>query len=53
MYSRHAVFLGRRHLPREITAFDLEAFFHFLAAERRLIEGRRREELKLGQAVIE
>lgn len=29
------MFLGLRHLPREITEFELEAFFQFSAAERR------------------
>ena len=51
MDSWHAMFLGLRHLPREITAFELEAFFQFSAAERRVIEGRRRAELKLGLAL--
>ena len=45
------MFLGPRQLPREITAFELEAFFQFSAAERRVIEGRRRAELKLGLAL--
>jgi hypothetical protein len=47
----HATFLGLRHLPREITAFELEAFFQFSAAERRVIDERRRPELKLGLAL--
>ncbi len=51
MDSWHATFLGLPHLPREITAFEREAFFQFSAAERRVIEGRRRTELKLGLAL--
>jgi Domain of unknown function (DUF4158) len=51
MDSWHAPFLGLRHLPREITAFELEAFFQFSAAERRVIDERRRPELKLGLAL--
>jgi hypothetical protein len=46
MDSRHATFLGRRHLPREVTAFEIEVFFQFSAGEARINEGRRRPELK-------
>lgn len=34
MDSWHATFLGLRHLPREITAFEIEVFFRFSGAER-------------------
>lgn len=50
MDSWHARFLGLRHLPREVTAFEIEVFFQFSADERRIIEERRRSELKLGLA---
>ena len=36
-----ATFLGLKQLPRELTAFELEAFFTFTAAERQVIEDRR------------
>jgi hypothetical protein len=51
MDSWHATFLGRRHLPREVTAFEVEVFFQFSAVEARIIEERRRPELKLGLAL--
>jgi TnpA family transposase len=51
MDSWHASFLGQRHLPREVTAFEIEVFFEFSAEEARIIEERRRPELKLGLAL--
>ena len=51
MDSWHATFLGLRHLPREVTAFEVEVFFQFSAEEARIIEDRRRPELKLGLAL--
>jgi hypothetical protein len=51
MDSWHATFLGRRYLPREVTAFEVEVFFQFSADEARIIEERRRPELKLGLAL--
>jgi hypothetical protein len=42
---------GLRQLPRELTAFEIEAFFTFTLAERQVIEERRRPELKLGLAL--
>jgi len=47
----HGAFLGRRRLPRELSAFELEAFFSFVGAERRAIEQRRTAPLKLGLAL--
>jgi hypothetical protein len=38
-------------IPRELTAFEIEAFFTFTAAERQVIEQRRRPGLKLGLAL--
>lgn len=46
-----ASFLGLKRLPRELTDFEIEACFTFTLAERALIEGRRRPELKLGLAL--
>ena len=51
MDSWHTTFLGLRRLPREVTAFEIEVFFQFSAAESRIIEERRRSELKLGLAL--
>jgi uncharacterized protein DUF4158 len=51
MDSWHATFWGRRHLPREVTAFEIEVFFQFSAEEARTIEERRRPELKWGLAL--
>lgn len=48
MDSWHATFLGRRHLPREVTVFEVEVFIQFSADEARIIEERRRPELKSG-----
>jgi Domain of unknown function (DUF4158) len=51
MDSWHATFLELRHLPREVTAFEIEAFYQFSAEECRVIEERRRPELKLALAL--
>jgi hypothetical protein len=51
MQDWHGAFLGRRRLPRELSAFELEAFFSFVGAERRAIEQRRTAPLKLGLAL--
>jgi len=45
------IFLGQRQLPRELSAFEIEAFFNYSAPERAVIEARRRPELKLGLAL--
>jgi hypothetical protein len=44
-------YLGLRELPREITEFELQAFFTFSRAERELIEARRGDNHKLGLAL--
>ena len=49
--SWHATLLGRRHPPREVTAFEIEVFFQFSAEEARVNEERRRPELKWGLAL--
>ena len=46
-----ATFFGLKQIPRELTAFEIEAFFTFTAAERQVIEQRRRPGLKLGLAL--
>jgi hypothetical protein len=46
-----ATFLGLKQLRRELTAFELEAFFTFTAAERQAIEDRRGPGLQLGLAL--
>ena len=51
MDTWQATFLGLKQLPRELTAFEIEAFFRFTPAEHQVIEERRRPELKLGLAL--
>ncbi len=52
MNTWRATFLGLKRLPRELTAFEIQAFFVFTAEEKQLIEDRRRgPELKLGLAL--
>ncbi len=52
MDNWHAAYLGRRRIPRNLTAFELEAFFSFTAAERSAIRERRdAPELHLGLAL--
>jgi TnpA family transposase len=46
-----SAFLGLKQIPRELTAFEIEAFFTFTGAERQAIEQRRRPALKLGLAL--
>jgi hypothetical protein len=46
-----ATFFGLKQIPRELTAFEIEAFFTFTATERQVIEQRRRPALKLGLAL--
>jgi hypothetical protein len=48
MDNWQSTFLGLKRLSRELTAFEIEAFFTFTRAERQLIEDRRRAELMLG-----
>ena len=44
-------FLGLKRFPRELSDFEIQAFFTFTAAERVVIEGRRQDALKLGLAL--
>jgi hypothetical protein len=46
-----ATFLGLKQLPRELSGFEIEAFFTFTAGERAQIEARRGPSLKLGLAL--
>ena len=51
MQGWQTTYLGMRELPREISTFELQAFFTFGPAERELIEARRGNRLKLGLAL--
>jgi hypothetical protein len=51
MQDRYSTCLGRRTLPRDLSAFEIEAFFNFSEAERRVIEDRRGPALKLALAL--
>jgi hypothetical protein len=44
MYSRHATFLGRPHVPREVPVFEAEMIFQFSAEEARISDEHRRPE---------
>ena len=51
MQGWQTTYLGMRELPRDISGFELQAFFTFSHAERELIGARRGESLKLGLAL--
>jgi hypothetical protein len=51
MQDWHSTCLGRRLLPRDLSAFEIEAFFNFSDTERRVIEDRRSPALKLALAL--
>src|ERR1700730_11501641 len=51
MQGWQTTYLGMRELPREISPFELQAFFTFSPAERELIAARRGNRLKLGLAL--
>ena len=44
-------YLGLRDIPRDLSGFELQAFFTFSRAERELIEARRGDPLRLGLAL--
>ena len=44
-------FLGLKRFPRELSDFEIQAFFTFTAEERIVIDGRRQSALKLGLAL--
>ncbi len=51
MQSWQSTYLGMRELPREISAFEMKAFFTFESTERQLIDARRGDAHKLGLAL--
>jgi hypothetical protein len=51
MQDWHSTCVGRRTLPRDLSAFEIEMFFNFSDAERRVIEDRRSPGLKLALAL--
>ena len=51
MQGWHTTYLGMRELPREISTFEMQAFFTFECAERKVIDARRSNPLKLGLAL--
>jgi hypothetical protein len=51
MQDWHSTCLGRRTLPRDLSGFEIEAFFNFSDAERRVIENRGGPALKLALAL--
>jgi hypothetical protein len=51
MQDWHSTCLGRRTLPRDLSAFEFEAFFNFSDAEQGVIEERRSAALKLALAL--
>jgi hypothetical protein len=50
MQRWQTTYLGMRELPRDISGFELQAFFSFSRAERELIGARRCDSLKLAAA---
>ncbi len=51
LFKLHSTCLGRRTLPRDLSTFEIEAFFNFSDAERRVIEDGRRPVRKLALAL--
>ena len=51
MQGWQTTYLGMRELPRDISGFELQAFFTFSPAERALIDARRGDAHKLGLAL--
>jgi hypothetical protein len=52
MNSWQGAFLGIKQIPRDLSAFEIQAFFTFTPAERQMIEDRRRgPTLRLGLAL--
>jgi len=53
MQDWHAIFLSRRRLPRDLTTFELEAFFTFVGAERQalVLQALQRHEQMLAMAI--
>jgi TnpA family transposase len=51
MQSWHTTYLGLKDLPRELSTFELQAFFTFSQAEREVIDARYGATHKLGMAL--
>ena len=51
MRSWHTTYLGLKELPRELSAFELQAFFTFSRAKRTMIDARHGATDKLGLAL--
>ena len=51
MQGWQTTFLGMRELPRDISDFEMKAFFTFDGAEREAINARRGDAHKLGLAL--
>ena len=51
MQGWQTTFLGMRELPRDISGFEMKAFFTFDGAEREAINARRGDAHKLGLAL--
>ena len=51
MHGWHTTYLGMRELPREMSAFEMQAFFTFDHSERAVIDARRSNPHKLGLAL--
>lgn len=51
MQSWQTTYLGTRELPRDISAFEMQAFFTFEHSELEVISTRRSSEHKLGLAL--
>ena len=51
MNDWQSTWLGRRSLPRDLSGFEIEAFFTFSGNERRVIEERRGPALKIALAL--
>jgi TnpA family transposase len=51
MQSWHTTYLGLKDLPRELSTFELQAFFTYGKAEREVIDGRYGAPHKLGLAL--
>ena len=51
MQGWQTAFLGMRELPRNLSDFEMKAFFTFVGAEREAINARRGDAHKLGLAL--
>ena len=51
MQGWHGTYLGLREIPRELSEFELQAFFTFSSTERAWVQRRRGPALRLGLAL--